>query len=112
MVCIRAMASDFARFIRSEDRRLVRPLEFGRVKSEGTAHRGPTLVLACSPTTRRLFRAGFVTSKRIGRGGGANQFGDGFATSFGRNKEIAERYLVGGDRPSGGRAGLLPCSER
>jgi ribonuclease P protein component len=48
-------------------RRLVRPEEFARVKSEGTAHRGRSLVLGVlAQEGEKLFRAGFVTSKRIG----------------------------------------------
>lgn len=50
-----------------KSRRLVRPEEFARVKSEGTAHRGRTLVLGVlAQKEEKLFRAGFVTSKRIG----------------------------------------------
>ena len=45
----------------------MRPEEFARVKSEGTAHRGRTLVLGVlEQEGEKLFRAGFVTSKRIG----------------------------------------------
>jgi ribonuclease P protein component len=48
-------------------RRLVRTVEFARVKSEGTAHRGRTLVLGVlAREEEKLFRVGFVTSKRIG----------------------------------------------
>ena len=48
-------------------RRLVRTVEFARVKSEGTAHRGPTLVLGVlAEQEEKRFRVGFVTSKRIG----------------------------------------------
>jgi len=48
-------------------KRLVRTVEFAQVKSEGTAHRGRTLVLGVlANEEERLFRAGFVTSKRIG----------------------------------------------
>jgi ribonuclease P protein component len=48
-------------------RRLVRTAEFARVKSEGTAHRGRTLVLGVlAEQEEKLFRVGFVTSKRIG----------------------------------------------
>ena len=48
-------------------RRLVRTAEFARVKSEGTAERGRTLVLGVlAREEEKLFRAGFVTSKRIG----------------------------------------------
>lgn len=50
-------------------RRLTRSAEFLRVKTEGTAQRGSLMILGVleakigAPT---LFRAGFVTSKRIG----------------------------------------------
>jgi ribonuclease P protein component len=48
-------------------RRLVRTEEFARVKSEGAAHRGRTLVLGVlALEEEKLFRAGYVTSKRIG----------------------------------------------
>jgi ribonuclease P protein component len=48
-------------------RRLVRTTEFARVKSEGTAHRGRTLVLGVlAEQNEKLFRVGLVTSKRIG----------------------------------------------
>jgi ribonuclease P protein component len=48
-------------------RRLVRTAEFARVKAEGAAHRGRTLVLGVlAREEEKLFRVGFVTSKRIG----------------------------------------------
>jgi ribonuclease P protein component len=48
-------------------KRLTRPVEFGRVKSEGTVHRGRALVLGVlAKADEKQFRAGFVTSKRIG----------------------------------------------
>jgi ribonuclease P protein component len=51
----------------SKTKRLVRPVEFGRVKSEGIAHRGKTLVLGVLvQQDEKSFRVGFVTSKRIG----------------------------------------------
>lgn len=51
----------------SKSRRLTRPAEFLRVKNEGAAHRGALLVLGVLPTREATqFRAGFVTSKRIG----------------------------------------------
>ena len=51
----------------SKERRLVRPEEFAQVKAEGVAHRGRTLVLGVlAREQEQLFRAGFVTSKRIG----------------------------------------------
>jgi ribonuclease P protein component len=56
-----------ARLSFPKERRLVRPEDFARVKSQGIAHRGPVLVLGVLPQKEeRLFRAGFVTSKRIG----------------------------------------------
>jgi ribonuclease P protein component len=51
----------------SKTKRLVRPVEFGRVKSEGITHRGRTLILGVLVMPdEKSFRAGFVTSKRIG----------------------------------------------
>ena len=48
-------------------RRLTRSAEFLRVKSEGTAHRGGLITLGVLETREPAgFRAGFVTSKRIG----------------------------------------------
>lgn len=45
----------------------MRPEEFARVKAEGTAHRGRTLILGVlAQEKEKLFRAGFVTSKRVG----------------------------------------------
>jgi ribonuclease P protein component len=46
---------------------LISPEEFGRVKSEGTAERGRFLVLGVFARKEEArFRAGFVTSKRLG----------------------------------------------
>jgi len=51
----------------SKTKRLVRPVEFARVKSEGIAHRGRTLVLGVLvKQDEKSFRVGFVTSKRLG----------------------------------------------
>lgn len=51
----------------SKARRLTRSAEFLRVKNEGAAHRGALLILGVLPTAdTKLFRAGFVTSKRVG----------------------------------------------
>ncbi|PZR74020.1 MAG: ribonuclease P protein component [Chthoniobacterales bacterium] len=48
-------------------KRLVRPVEFGRVKSEGTAERGRFLVLGVfAREDEKLFRVGFVTAKYLG----------------------------------------------
>ena len=48
-------------------KRLVRTLDFARVKAEGFTHRGGTLVLGVlAVADERAFRAGFVTSKRVG----------------------------------------------
>jgi ribonuclease P protein component len=50
-----------------KSKRLVRTLEFARVKSEGTAHRGRTLVLGVlAREEEEQFRVGLVTSKRLG----------------------------------------------
>jgi ribonuclease P protein component len=49
-------------------KRLTTPVEFGRVRSEGTAERGRFLVLGVfAREEEQGFRAGFVTSKRLGR---------------------------------------------
>jgi ribonuclease P protein component len=48
-------------------KRLTRPVEFGRVKSEGRAEGGRMLVLGVlAKQDEKLFRVGFITSKRIG----------------------------------------------
>ncbi|MFZ1218934.1 MAG: ribonuclease P protein component [Chthoniobacterales bacterium] len=48
-------------------KRLTTPVEFGRVRSEGTAERGRFLVLGVfARKDESGFRAGFVTSKRLG----------------------------------------------
>ena len=57
----------FARLSFPKTKRLTLPVEFGRVRSEGTAERGRFLVLGVFPQKDEdFFRAGFVTSKRIG----------------------------------------------
>jgi ribonuclease P protein component len=48
-------------------KRLTLPMEFGRVRSEGSAERGRFLVLGVfAKNDEPLFRVGFVTSKRVG----------------------------------------------
>jgi ribonuclease P protein component len=48
-------------------KRLTTPVEFGRVRSEGTAERGRFLILGVfARKDESGFRAGFVTSKRLG----------------------------------------------
>ena len=48
-------------------KRLVLPVEFTRVRSEGTTQAGRFLVLGVfAQKEQKSFRAGFVTSKRIG----------------------------------------------
>ena len=59
-----------------KSRRLTRSSEFERMKKEGRSHRGASLILSVLPaqdpvpsarrTDRHPFRAGFVTSKRVG----------------------------------------------
>jgi ribonuclease P protein component len=56
-----------ARLSFPKTKRLIRPVEFGRVKSEGTSERGRFLVLGVfAKNDEPLFRVGVVTSKRIG----------------------------------------------
>lgn len=48
-------------------RRLIRPAEFSRVRIDGKAQRGGLLILGVLETGgTEAFRAGFVTSKRLG----------------------------------------------
>jgi ribonuclease P protein component len=52
-----------------KSRRLTRPTEFLRVKTEGTAQRGSLMILGVvedESVESVPFRAGFVTSKRVG----------------------------------------------
>ena len=68
------------------DRRLTRPAEFLRVKSEGRAHRGALLILgALEVGNSGAFRAGFVTSRRIGAAVARNRVRR-------RLREIARRH--------------------
>jgi ribonuclease P protein component len=51
----------------SKSKRLTRAAEFSRVREEGMVQRGPLLALGVKPDRETSgFRAGFVTSKRIG----------------------------------------------
>jgi len=51
----------------SKTKRLEKPDEFARVKGQGTTHRGSNMLLGVLVNQEEeLFRAGFVTSKRIG----------------------------------------------
>jgi ribonuclease P protein component len=51
----------------SKTKRLEKPEEFARVKGQGTTHRGSNILLGVLVNKdEELFRAGFVTSKRIG----------------------------------------------
>ena len=48
-------------------RRLTRAAEFSRVRAEGKAHRGALLMLGVlAAEDEERFRAGFVTSRRVG----------------------------------------------
>lgn len=59
--------SDSTRLSFPKTKRLILPMEFGRVKSEGTAEGGRLLVLGVFARKEEArFRVGFVTSKRIG----------------------------------------------
>ena len=56
-----------ARLSFPKTKRLTSPMEFGRVKSEGTSERGRFLVLGVFAREDETgFRVGFVTSKRLG----------------------------------------------
>ncbi len=56
-----------ARLRFGRDRRLTRSAEFARVRLEGKAQRGGLLILGVLATAGTApFRAGFVTSKRVG----------------------------------------------
>ncbi len=51
----------------SRARRLTRPAEFARVRTEGKAERGRLLVLGVVASDEtQPFRAGFITSRRVG----------------------------------------------
>ncbi len=48
-------------------RRLIRTADFARVRLEGRTERGRLMMLGCRPAEgEERFRAGFVTSKRVG----------------------------------------------
>ena len=48
-------------------KRLVLPVEFKRVRTQGTAQRGRLLLLGVlAEKEEKLFRVGFITSKKIG----------------------------------------------
>jgi ribonuclease P protein component len=51
----------------SKSKRLTSPAEFALIKETGHAHRGSLLVIGVKTDAKTVgFRAGFVTSKRIG----------------------------------------------
>ncbi len=49
-----------------KSRRLTTPSEFERVKKEGAAQHGKLLILGAARTNSGAFRAGFVTSRKVG----------------------------------------------
>jgi ribonuclease P protein component len=56
-----------ARLTFSKDKRLIRSVDFARVRDEGQVHRGSLLVLAVRAAPESaVFRAGFITAKQIG----------------------------------------------
>ena len=55
------------RFAFPKSRRLTLPAEFEQVKKKGQAQRGPLLVVSVLRENGLAFRAGFVTSRTIGR---------------------------------------------
>jgi ribonuclease P protein component len=46
--------------------RLTRSADFSRIKLEGRTDRGALLIIGVLPVNEKRFRAGFVTSKRVG----------------------------------------------
>ena len=60
-------AADVPSLTFGRTRRLTRPAEFSRVRIDGKAQRGTILILGVLETGEAaVFRAGFVTSKRVG----------------------------------------------
>ncbi|MEP6808830.1 MAG: ribonuclease P protein component [Chthoniobacterales bacterium] len=55
-----------ARLSFGRERRLTRSAEFARVRVEGKAQRGSLMILGVLDAKDSGFRAGFVTSKRVG----------------------------------------------
>ena len=49
-----------------KSRRLTRPSEFARIKKHGRTERGQVLILSVLPGETGRFRAGFITSGRVG----------------------------------------------
>jgi len=49
-----------------QSRRLTRPIEFERIKKNGRVQRGQFLILSALPGQANRFRAGFITSRKIG----------------------------------------------
>ena len=50
-----------------KSRRLTRPAEFDRVRKEGRVQRGKFLILGYLQESRSAIRAGFITSRAVGR---------------------------------------------
>jgi ribonuclease P protein component len=55
------------RFAFSKSQRLTRPAEFEKVQTSGRVQRGCLLMLSVAPSGEERFRAGFITSRAIGR---------------------------------------------
>ena len=98
----------------SKSKRLTDPVEFKRVKNEGKAQGGALLVIGALRTgEENIFRAGFVTSKRIGgavvRNRVRRRLRDIVRTQQAR---VAERILVRRRRAARGGARHLSRAER
>jgi ribonuclease P protein component len=55
------------RFTFPKTRRLTKPAEFEQVREKGRVQRGRLLMLSVAPSGEERFRAGFITSRAIGR---------------------------------------------
>lgn len=66
-LCLSSSLSSVAqRFQFPRAKRLILPAEFKRVREEGTAVRGHFVTIGSLPAPDGLWRAGFVTSRRVG----------------------------------------------
>ncbi len=88
-------------------KRLIHPAEFARVKAEGRTARGALLVVAVLETGERMgFRAGFVTSKRVGNAVVRNRVRRRLREIVRRNQQRVRRalWMVVVARPAAARA--------
>ena len=92
----------------------MRPVEFGRVKSEGKTYRGRFLMLGVFvPEEEKDFRAGFVTSKYIGGAVVRNRVRRRLRDIVRTQQTLLRRglWLVLVARPAASRASYLDLKE-